>query len=156
MRLTVRHRPLVAGSVLAATLAFVPLTAQQQQERVDHDAIYRIKTEGFQRSEVMTIMSWLTDVYGPRLTNSPGFRKSGEWAVKEMSGWGLANVKLEPWGPFGKGWTNDKFYAMATTPGGSFPLIGMSTAWTPGTDGRRHDEVQGAVARQVRPHRHDA
>ena len=34
-------------------------------------------------------MSWLTDVYGPRLTNSPGFRKAGDWAVKEMTSWGL-------------------------------------------------------------------
>jgi hypothetical protein len=83
----------------------------------------------------MEIMSWLTDVYGPRLTNAPGYRKAGDWAVKEMTSWGLANVKLEPWGPFGRGWSNDKFYASATTPGGSFPLIGMSTAWTPGTNG---------------------
>jgi hypothetical protein len=134
MRFTLRYRPFIAAASLAATLALVPLGAQQA-EKVDLDAIYRIKQEGFQRSQVMNIMSWLTDVYGPRLTNAPGFRKAGDWAVKEMSGWGLANVKLEPWGPFGKGWSNDKFYAMATTPGGSFPLIGMSTAWTPGTNG---------------------
>ena len=135
MRLSFRHRPLVAGAALALALTFVPLSAQQPQEKVDLDAIYKIKEEGFQRSQVMDITSWLTDVYGPRLTNAPGFRKAGEWAVKEMTSWGLTNVKLDPWGPFGRGWTNDKFYAMATTPGGSFPLIGMSTAWTPGTNG---------------------
>src|SRR5215216_6612253 len=134
MRFSLRRRPAIAGAVLATSLAFVPLAAQQQ-EKVDLDAIYKIKVEGFQNSRVMDTMSWLTDVYGPRLTNAPGFRKAGEWAVKEMTSWGLSNVKLEPWGPFGKGWTNDKFYAMATTPGGSFPLIGMSTAWTPGTNG---------------------
>jgi hypothetical protein len=83
----------------------------------------------------MEIASWLTDVYGPRVTNSPGFRKAGAWAVTEMKSWGLSNVKLEPFGPFGRGWSNEKFYAMATTPGGSFPLIGMSQVWTPGTDG---------------------
>ena len=139
MRFTVRHRPVVAVATLAATLAFVPLAAQQPQEKIDYEAIYKIKDEGFARSQVMNIMSWLTDVYGPRLTNSPGFRKAGEWAVKEMSSWGLANVKLEPWtgptGPFGRGWSNDKFYMQATTPGGSFPIIGMSQAWTPGTEG---------------------
>jgi carboxypeptidase Q len=135
MKVALRHRPLVAGSALAVALTFVPLAAQQPHERVDLDAIYKIKEEGFQRSQVMNITSWLTDVYGPRLTNAPGFRKAGEWAVKEMTSWGLSNVKLEPWGPFGRGWTNDKFYATATTPGGSFPLIGMSTAWTPGTNG---------------------
>ena len=48
---------------------------------------------------------------------------------------GPDNVKLEPFGPFGRGWSNDKFSMTATTPGGSFPVIGMATAWTPGTNG---------------------
>jgi hypothetical protein len=126
---------LTTAAALAAAVALAPVSAQQPTEKVDYEAIYKIKDEGFQRSKVMEITSWLTDVYGPRVTNSPGFRKAGEWAVKEMTGWGLSNVKLEPWGPFGRGWSNDKFYAMVTTPGGSFPLIGMSQVWTPGTDG---------------------
>ncbi len=139
MRFTFRHRPVVAGTALVAALALAPLAAQQSQEKVDYEAIYKIKNEGFQRSQVMNIASWLTDVYGPRLTNSPGFRKAGEWAVKEMSSWGLANAKLEPWttatGPFGRGWSNDQFLMQATTPGGTFPIDGMSTAWTVGTEG---------------------
>ncbi|MBA2301301.1 MAG: M20/M25/M40 family metallo-hydrolase [Acidobacteria bacterium] len=56
-----------------------------------------------------------------------------------MTSLGLAGVKLEPWvtptGSFGRGWSNDKFYLQAMTPGGSFPIIGMSTAWTAGTNG---------------------
>src|SRR5512145_1022780 len=134
MRLTYGQRPLLAGAALTVALAFVPISAQQAPEKVDYDAIYRIKDEGFQRSKVMEITSWLTDVYGPRLTNSPGFRKAGEWAVKAMTSWGLVNAKLEPF-PFGRGWANEKFTMTATTPGGSFPVIGMSTAWTPGTSG---------------------
>jgi hypothetical protein len=135
MRFEVGRRPLLAGAALVAALALTPLSAQQAAEPVDYDAIYRIKQEGFQRSKVMEFTSWLTDVYGPRLTNSPGFRKAGEWAVKEMASWGLANARLEPFGPFGRGWSNEKFAVTATTPGGSFPVIGMSTAWTPGTNG---------------------
>lgn len=134
MRFTMRRRPLVAVGALAAAVALAPVSAQSP-EKVDLEAIYRIKDEGFQRSRVMEITSWLTDVYGPRVTNSPGFRRAGEWAVTEMTSWGLANAKLEPFGPFGRGWSNEKFYAMATTPGGSFPLIGMSQVWTPGTSG---------------------
>jgi hypothetical protein len=125
---------LAAAAVVAVVLALPPVSAQAP-EHVDYDAIYRIKDEGFQRSRVMEISSWLTDVYGPRLTNSPGFRKAGEWAVKEMTSWGLTGVRLEPFGPFGKGWANEKFYMAATTPGGTFPVIGMSPAWTPGTEG---------------------
>ena len=119
---------------MALAVTFVPVSAQQA-ERVDLNAIYKIKEEGFQRSKVMEIMSWLTDVYGPRLTNSPGFRKAGDWAVKEMTSWGLVNVKLQPFGPFGRGWANDKFYMMATTPGGSLPVIGYAQAWTSSTNG---------------------
>jgi hypothetical protein len=107
MKFSYTARPLLAAAPLAMALALTPLSAQQPPERVDLDAIYKIKQEGFQNSKVMDIMSWLTDVYGPRLTNSPGFRKSGDWAVKEMTSWGLTNVKLEPFGPFGRGWANE-------------------------------------------------
>ena len=150
MAISFRARPAIAGAVLAAALAFTPLAAQPApQEKVDYEAIYKIKDEGFARSQVMNIMSWLTDVYGPRLTNSPGFRKAGDWAVKEMTSWGLANVKLEPWvtptGPFGRGWSNDTFLMQATTPGGTFPVYGMSTAWTAGTQGHVKGEAIYAV-----------
>ena len=139
------QRALLTGAVLTVALVLAPVSAQQAQEKVDLDAIYRIKAEGFQRSKVMEITSWLTDVYGPRVTNSPGFRKAGEWAVTEMKSWGLANVRLEPFGPFGRGWSNEKFYAMATTPGGSFPLIGMSQVWTPGTTGLISGDAISAI-----------
>jgi carboxypeptidase Q len=144
MRVMRGHRPWLAGAALVAALALVPVSAQQAPgERIDYDAIYRIKEEGFQRSKVMETLSWLTDVYGPRLTNSPGFRKAGEWAVKEMTSWGLVNAKLEPF-PFGRGWSNDRFSMIATTPGGSFPVIGMATAWTPGTNGAVSGEAMFA------------
>jgi carboxypeptidase Q len=137
MKVSMQRKPAIATCALVTlvtAITFMPVAAQQA-EKVDLDAIYKIKEEGFQRSKVMEIESWLTDVYGPRLTNSIGFRKAGEWAVKEMTTWGLANVKLQPFGPFGRGWTNDKFAMMATTPGGSFPVIGYPTAWSASTEG---------------------
>ena len=145
MRVSRGHRPLLAAAALGVALTLVPAAAWQTSEKVDYDAVYRIKDEGFTRSKVMETASYLTDVYGPRLTNSPGFRKAGEWAVKEMTGWGLSNVKLEPWGPFGRGWSNERFHATARTPGGSFTLVGYPTAWTPGTNGRITGEATLAV-----------
>jgi carboxypeptidase Q len=143
MQVSMQRRPAIATFALASlatAITFMPVAAQPA-EKVDLDAIYKIKEEGFQRSKVMEIESWLTDVYGPRLTNSIGFRKAGDWAVKEMTSWGLVNVKLQPWGPFGRGWTNDKFFMVATTPGGSFPVIGYPTAWSASTDGVVSGEV---------------
>lgn len=134
MRFTSGHRPLLAGAALALAVTLAPVSAQQAQEKVDLDAIYKIKEEGFSRSKVMELTSWLTDVYGPRLTNSPNYKKAGDWTVKQLTEWGLTNVKLEPWGPFGRGWSNDRFYAQALQPD-AFPIIGYSKAWSNGTGG---------------------
>ena len=119
---------------LAVGAALAPALQGQAGEPVDLQAIYRIKEEGLQRSKVMEITSYLTDVHGPRLTGSPNIRAAGEWAIKQMQSWGLANAKLEPWGPFGRGWTNDRFVAHLVAPSAS-PLIGYPKAWTPSTNG---------------------
>src|SRR6267142_5163640 len=127
-----------------AVLVVLPLAADWPvTEKIDLDAIYRIKEEGLQRSKVMEIESYLTDVYGPRLTNSPYFREAGEWAQKTMKDWGLANVHLETW-RFGRGWQNQRFVALAVTPR-AYPLVGFPKAWTPGTNGPVTGEAVMAV-----------
>lgn len=82
----------------------------------------------------MEIMSYLTDVYGPRLTNSPNVKEAAKWTTDKMKEWQLANVHLEPWGPFGRGWSNERFSAQVISPR-TFPLIAYPKAWTPGTNG---------------------
>jgi hypothetical protein len=133
---------MLLAMAVAAVLA-LPLLAQAP-EPVDYDAIFKIKEEGFQRSQVMQIASYLTDVYGPRLTGSPNIKDAGEWAKQKLTEWGLVNARLEPWGPFGRGWTNERFYAQVVAPR-PFPLIGYPLAWTPGTDGTVTAEVVPAV-----------
>jgi hypothetical protein len=123
--------------VLLAALLALPANAQ---ERVDLAAIDRIKDEGFQRSQVMEIASWLTDVHGARLTGSPNIKAAGDWTVRKLTEWGVSNAALEPWGYFGRGWTNDYLSAnvVAPTP---FPVIAYPAAWTPGTNGPVTAEV---------------
>src|SRR5579864_3089518 len=109
-------RRIVATTALIAIAAALPLAAQwPATEKIDLDAIYRIKDEGLQRSKVMEIESYLTDVYGPRLTGSPNIKEAADWTVKTMKDWGLTNVHLETW-PFGRGWQNQRFTANAMTP----------------------------------------
>jgi carboxypeptidase Q len=98
------------------------------------DPIDRIKDEGMNRSQVMKTLSYLTDVIGPRLTNSPNMKRANEWTRDEMTRWGLQNAHLEPWGPFGRGWTLKRFSAQVTEPQ-SIPLISFPKAWSPGTNG---------------------
>jgi hypothetical protein len=126
----------VALAILFAVILRLPVAADWPvAEKVDLDAVYRIKEEGLtlQRSKVMEIESYLTDVYGPRLTGSPNIREAADWATKSMKEWGLVNVHLETW-PFGRGWQNERFVASAVTPR-AYPLIGFPKAWTPGTRG---------------------
>ena len=73
-------------------------------------------------------------MHGPRLTGSPITRRAGDYTITQLKSWGVTNLRLETWGPFGRGWTNDKFYAQVTGPV-AFPVIGYPQAWTPGTNG---------------------
>jgi hypothetical protein len=88
----------------------------------------------------MEIASWLTDVYGARLTGSPSAKAAGEWTAKKLNEWGMSNVKLETWGPFGRGWSNERLVAQVVAPT-QFPIIAYPGAWTPGTNGAVKAEV---------------
>jgi carboxypeptidase Q len=115
----------------------LPLAAQ---DKADLQAIQRIRKEGLEHSRVMDIAFQITDVAGPRLTNSPGLKRAQDWAMKQFSEWGLKNVRLESWGKFGKGWQIDKYYAATTVPY-YHPIIASPKAWTPGTNGQISSEV---------------
>ena len=97
------------------------------------DAVERIKDEGLNRSEVMQTLEYLTDVIGPRLTGSPALRRANAWTRDRLTAWGLSNAHLEPWGPFGRGWTLRRFSAEAVEPV-AFPLLAYPRAWSPGLD----------------------
>ena len=130
-----RLRP--AAVALAACLIAAPAAAQvaaPATEKIDYDAIYKIKDEGFTHSQVMDTASWLTDVYGARLTGSPNIKAAGDWAVKKLTEWGGQNARLETWGDFGTGWQNTRFSATVVTPN-PWTILGAPKAWTPGTDG---------------------
>jgi len=106
------------------------------QDNPDMDAIKKIRKEGLENSKVMDIAFHLTDVNGPRLTNSPGFFKAANWAKDELTKIGLVNANLEPWGEFGKGWEQTRCYVAMTAPYYS-PLIAIPRAWTAGTPGKK-------------------
>src|SRR4051812_3805251 len=92
------------------------------EEKVDLAAINRIKTEEFQNSKVLEHAFYLTDVYGPRLTGSPGYKAAADWAIRELTKWGLANARAEKFA-FGRGWSNVRFVAHMKEPQYA-PLIG--------------------------------
>ena len=135
------YRAFSTGALLGfAMLSSAPAMAQGRGGQdapnpfagIDVEAVNKIKSEGFQRSQVMDIMSWLTDVHGPRLTGSPITKRAGDWTIEQFKKWGLSNPHYESWGPFGRGWTNDRMFAQVTAPV-PFPVIAYPGAWTVGT-----------------------
>jgi carboxypeptidase Q len=101
----------------------------QAVEPVDHQVIARLKMEGFQSSQVMETLSYLTDVHGPRLTGSPGYRAAAAWSRDRLKEWGL-NAALESWGEFGRGWSADRFSVEMLAPQ-YMRVIAYPKAWTP-------------------------
>ncbi|XBH20087.1 M20/M25/M40 family metallo-hydrolase [Telmatobacter sp. DSM 110680] len=106
----------------------------QEGDKVDLAALTQIKNEAFQHSQVMENLFYISEVYGPRVNNSRNHRAAAEWAMKRMNEWGLKNVHLEKWGPFGDGWQIKKYYGALESPAYA-ALIGFPLAWTPGTNG---------------------
>lgn len=104
------------------------------QEPIHWQKISEIKAEGFNNSQVMELLSYLTDVHGPRLTGSPGLASANKWVVEKLDEWGLVNTEIEPWGTFGNGWTNERVYVAMAAPQ-YMPMIAYPKAWTPGTNG---------------------
>jgi hypothetical protein len=108
--------------------------AQTAVYQAPKETIDKIKDEGMNRSQVMQTLSYLTDVIGGRLTNSPNMKRANEWTRDTMAKWGMQNAKLEAWGPFGRGWSLKNFSAEVVAPN-TFPVIAYPKAWSPSTKG---------------------
>jgi carboxypeptidase Q len=100
------------------------------------DATGKIKNEGLYNSKVMDIAFHLTDVSGPRLTNSPGYFRAANWAKDELTKMGMVNAALESWGDFGIGWEQTRCYVAMTAPYYT-PIVAIPRAWTGGTPGKK-------------------
>ena len=108
-------------------LLLVSITTSGQTVQPNTDAIERIKDEGLNRSELIKTLTYLTDVIGPRLTNSPNYRRASVWTRDQLTSWGLKNAHLEPFGPFGRGWELKRFSAQVIEPQ-AIPLIAYPLA----------------------------
>src|SRR6201996_8755599 len=128
---------LYTGLLLAGTMG---TAFAQQNDSPDPAMTARIREEGLNHSQVMDIAFHLTDIAGPRLSGSPGLKRAQDWAVNTLKTWGLVNSQREPWGKFGKGWEVQKNYVAMTAPYYN-AIIGIPTAWTPGTKGEVKTDV---------------
>src|SRR6188474_3042392 len=136
-------RRVIALSLILSLLA-LPIAAQNGSG----DILSRIRKEAMDHSQIMKTMHMLTDVYGPRLTGSPNHKAAAEWAVKQMTAWGLENGHLEPWDFGHPGWLNERLTAHIISPVKD-PLVCEVLSWTPSTKGT----VQAKALHLILPER---
>lgn len=123
--------------LMASIMMLNPLLALAQGQSgpaIDPEIQAKIRKEANENSQIMKTLHVLTDVHGPRLTGSPALKAAGEWAIKQMTAWGLANGHLEPWDFGHPGWSNERLTAHVLSPFKE-PLVAEVLAWTPSTSG---------------------
>ena len=128
-------RNLILILVLVATFSF----SAPDREPVYWDVVGKIMEEGFKNSRIMEDVSYMTDVFGPRLAKSPAYFSAVKWAKKKFEEYGLENVHLDPY-EFGIGW-NLEYTSVHMMSPQYMPIIAYPQAWCSPTKGK----VRGSV-----------
>ena len=126
--------------VILAVAVLTPVSAVAQP--LDNATQAAIRDAGLRGSQVMDHISWLSDVYGPRVTGTPAIEQARVWTMAKLREWGLANVHEERFA-FGHGWSLERFHAHMVEPQ-VMPIIGYPKSWSSGTDGTVTAEVTRA------------
>jgi carboxypeptidase Q len=104
------------------------------QEKVDYKVIERIRDEGFNRSQVMEIAQYMSDILGPRFSNSPGYTKAALWAKEKFEEFGI-KAELDAYGEVGPGW-EVKYTSVHMHEPQYMPLIAYAKPYSRGTGGK--------------------
>ena len=136
---------ILAALALGLVSAGPPAVAQDKPARGSAggepwETLQAIRVEAFVGSDAMEVASYLTDVFGPRLANSPSYRAAAEWAHDRLRSYGLANAELRPYGEFGVTWRNDYTSVHMMTPQ-YMPVIAYPNTWSHGIDKTRGPAV---------------
>lgn len=124
-------RALAALSLVIVFGAF----ASDQAPSVDWGTVAKIREEGLQRSQVMDIVGYMTDVLGARLTLSEDMKRAQAWAKDKMEQVGLEKVAIEPFMDYGVAWDNEYFSLHLLEPDYQ-PMMGFPLTHTSGTRGK--------------------
>jgi carboxypeptidase Q len=125
-------------SCILLIAAFCPGLRGQNEKHLA--VLHGIKVEAFERSRVMDHLAKLADLYGPRLTASPEWEQAAQWAMSQLTSWGVANVHEEKWGPFGRSWSIESYTLDMVTPRYSH-LVAAPLAWSSSSQATQTGEV---------------
>jgi hypothetical protein len=85
-------------------------------ELVDGSVIQRFRIESMERSQVAETLSYLSDIYGPRLSGTPRYLEMVHWVEQRLQAWGVEATHLETYGDGHRGWEIVSFSAAMTAP----------------------------------------
>jgi carboxypeptidase Q len=103
-------------------------------EQIDEGVIDSISTEVRQNSGIMETLSYLTDIYGPRLVGTPEYRAAADWVKGRLNSWGIPEVELESMDRGERGWRAES-YSLEMIKPHYMRVIGYPQAWCRGTSG---------------------
>ncbi len=129
---------LVASSIVAsggtvALGAASSVASSSQDQRTQRDLLQQIQTEATSNSQLMETASWLADVFGPRLANSPSYDAAAEWARGRLVDFGV-EASVEPYGEFGVTWRNEYTSVHMLRPR-YMQVIAYPNTWSSGLEG---------------------
>lgn len=139
MRADIHLFQFLSMKVRAVTVIFL-VTALNVWAQSDPEALAKIKKESDENSQVMTIVSYLSDVYGPRLMGTPNYYNSVRWTEDQLKKWGIKKVVQQVFDQGHRGWDAVNFKMEMVEPMYS-PVLAYPLAYTASTTG----EVTGEV-----------
>src|SRR5947209_2184780 len=98
--------PVLAQAPAAPAAAQAPSDADKAKLALDQ----RVIDDAKKGSQLVSNLTYLSDVIGPRLTGSSNLKRAAEWGASKMKEYGLSNVHLEPW-TIPEGWQRGHAYA---------------------------------------------
>ncbi|SFN86767.1 Peptidase family M28 [Bizionia echini] len=99
-------------------------------------ALAKINTEGFQKSQVMSLITDLSDIYAPRLTGTNQYYSAALWAKKTMEDWGMDKVYFENYCDDCMGWEVKSFNVEMIEPT-YMKIQAYPYAWTESSNGEQ-------------------
>ena len=128
-------RSVIKGLSTVWLFMLVSAYPQAGPSKAGADVVAKIREEGFQRSQVMDIAGYMTDVLGARLTLSEHMKRAQVWTRDKMEKIGLVNMVIEPFMDYGVSWDNEYVSLHLLEPDYQ-PMVGYPLAYTPGTNGK--------------------
>lgn len=104
------------------------------EEKVDYLVVEKIKQEGFQNSQVMELAGYMTDILGPRFSNSHGYTQAAKWAEQKFIEFGIS-ATMQAYGEVGPGWEN-KYTSVHMHEPKYMPFIAYTKPYSMATSGQ--------------------